>query len=156
MWTPVTALLWEQWRRTWPAFATALVMVVLFPLPFTWLVNVSERYFETLRMPLVAGRALTRRDDARAAPVAVVNETLARRLAPTGGPAGALGRTFRRDTALVTVVGVVRDAQGGRGPHLGLGLYVARLIAEFHGGSIDARNLADGDGVVVRARFARR
>jgi len=50
----------------------------------------------------------------------------------------------------------VREAQGGRGPHLGLGLYVARLIAEFHGGAIDARNLATGDGVVVRARFARR
>lgn len=50
----------------------------------------------------------------------------------------------------------VREAQGGRGPHLGLGLYVARLIAEFHGGGIDARNLPSGDGVVVRARFARR
>jgi two-component system sensor histidine kinase ChvG len=50
----------------------------------------------------------------------------------------------------------VREAQASRGPHLGLGLYVARLIAEFHGGSIDARNLPAGDGVVVRARFARR
>ena len=50
----------------------------------------------------------------------------------------------------------VREAQASRGPHLGLGLYVARLIAEFHGGSIDARNLSAGDGVVVRARFARR
>ena len=49
----------------------------------------------------------------------------------------------------------VRDAQGTKGPHLGLGLYVARLIAEFHGGSIEARNRADGEGVVVRARFAR-
>jgi len=35
-------------------------------------------------------------------------------------------------------------------PHLGLGLYVARLIAEFHGGSIAAANLADGSGVSVR------
>ncbi|MEJ2175242.1 MAG: ATP-binding protein [bacterium] len=50
----------------------------------------------------------------------------------------------------------VREAQGRKGPHLGLGLYVARLIAEFHGGSIEARNLPDGEGVVVRARFARR
>jgi len=50
----------------------------------------------------------------------------------------------------------VRDAQGRKGPHLGLGLYVARLIAEFHGGTIDARNLPDGEGVLVRARFARR
>jgi len=49
----------------------------------------------------------------------------------------------------------VRQAQGAARPHLGLGLYVARLIAEFHGGSIEARNLADGAGVVVRARFAR-
>jgi len=49
----------------------------------------------------------------------------------------------------------VRDSQGSKGPHLGLGLYVARLIAEFHGGSIEARNLPGGEGVVVRARFAR-
>ncbi len=32
-------------------------------------------------------------------------------------------------------------------PHLGLGLYVARLIAEFHGGAVSARNLHGGDGV---------
>lgn len=43
----------------------------------------------------------------------------------------------------------VRPAAGGGEPHLGLGLYVARLIAEFHGGDIRAENLFDGDGVVV-------
>ena len=38
-------------------------------------------------------------------------------------------------------------------PHLGLGLYVARLIAEFHGGAISAENLDSGSGVAVTATF---
>jgi len=42
---------------------------------------------------------------------------------------------------------------GSAEPHLGLGLYVARLIAEFHGGTIAAENLASGDGVAVTASF---
>jgi signal transduction histidine kinase len=42
-----------------------------------------------------------------------------------------------------------RAGQGGPAPHLGLGLYVARLIAEYHGGSIRAENLAQGVRVSV-------
>jgi dedicated sortase system histidine kinase len=38
----------------------------------------------------------------------------------------------------------------GREPHLGLGLYIVRLIAEFHGGHARAANREDGSGVVVR------
>lgn len=41
----------------------------------------------------------------------------------------------------------VRKERGGREPHLGVGLYVARMIAEFHGGKIGARTLAGGVGV---------
>jgi len=47
----------------------------------------------------------------------------------------------------------VRAGRDGAGPHLGLGLYVARLIAEFHGGAIGASNLPAGDGVAVSATF---
>ena len=34
-------------------------------------------------------------------------------------------------------------------PHLGLGLYIVRLIAQFHHGNADAANRRDGRGVVV-------
>jgi len=40
-----------------------------------------------------------------------------------------------------------RHGDGGENPHLGLGLFVARLIAGFHGGHLAAANLPAGDGV---------
>ncbi len=42
----------------------------------------------------------------------------------------------------------VRD-QGGDEVHLGLGLHVAKLIAEFHDGALTARNRPSGNGVCV-------
>jgi signal transduction histidine kinase len=41
----------------------------------------------------------------------------------------------------------LRDKKKSDEPHLGLGLYIARLIAEFHGGYITAKNLTGGEGV---------
>jgi dedicated sortase system histidine kinase len=43
----------------------------------------------------------------------------------------------------------VREA-GGDKPHLGLGLYIVTLVAEFHGGRVEADNLADSSGVRMR------
>ena len=42
-----------------------------------------------------------------------------------------------------------KDAQ----PHLGLGLHIARLIAEFHDAEITANNLPQNEGVVFKIRF---
>ena len=47
----------------------------------------------------------------------------------------------------------IRERRGSGAPHLGLGLYVARLIAQFHGGVIHAANLASGDGVALSVRI---
>lgn len=44
-----------------------------------------------------------------------------------------------------SMVSVRKNAHSGA--HLGLGLYIARLIAEFHGGRISARNRTDETGV---------
>lgn len=42
---------------------------------------------------------------------------------------------------------VARREGGGEAPHLGLGLYIVRLIARRHGGEARARNLVDEAGV---------
>jgi signal transduction histidine kinase len=41
----------------------------------------------------------------------------------------------------------------GDAPHLGLGLYVVKLVAERHGGSASARNLDDSSGVAFSLRL---
>jgi predicted permease len=79
-----------------------------------WFNFVSPEYFETLRTPLLAGRNLSRSDTATAPPVAVINQTLARRFFPGVDP---VGHTFRVEGEArellppVEVVGVVKDAK---------------------------------------------
>jgi two-component system, OmpR family, sensor histidine kinase ChvG len=62
-------------------------------------------------------------------------------------PAQAEGRLFES-------LWQSRSGDDGR-PHFGLGLYIVRLIAEFHGGEASARNLPDGGGVRIAVRLAR-
>ena len=61
-------------------------------------------------------------------------------------PADMQGRLFE---SMVSV----RGKQAGEEPHLGLGLYIVRLVAEFHGARAAARNREDGSGVEVRIDF---
>jgi len=43
----------------------------------------------------------------------------------------------------------VRPQEKQRQPHLGMGLHIARLITEFHGGQIRAENRKDREGVIM-------
>lgn len=74
--------------------------------------------------------------------VASASGNLTLTVANTGPPLPA-------DTSALfdSMISIRQDFQNGE--HLGLGLHIARLIAEFHGGRISAENLADGSGVGV-------
>lgn len=48
----------------------------------------------------------------------------------------------------------VRDPQS-QGVHLGLGLHIVRLIADYHKGELAAKNRADGSGVVFSLKLPR-
>jgi len=70
--------------------------------------TVSTDYFKTMGIPLEQGRDFNDRDTASGPAVVIVNETLARRLAPDGN---AVGKRLRMDSQgdYLQVVGVVRD-----------------------------------------------
>jgi predicted permease len=70
----------------------------------------TARYFETVGVPIVAGRSFTRGETDSAADVAIVNETLARRLWPDGD---ALDRAMRLEPEgrSVRIVGIARDSR---------------------------------------------
>src|SRR6185437_1119772 len=69
---------------------------------------VTPGYFETLGVPLVAGRAFTDADRAGATNVAILNETFAKRVF---GTTNVVGQTLRNANRVITVVGVARDAK---------------------------------------------
>jgi predicted permease len=77
--------------------------------------KIDAGYFETMGIPLLAGREFTARDTADAPKVAIVSERIVREYF-AGGPGAALGRRVRVDDVRVdgrgewlTVVGVVAD-----------------------------------------------
>jgi predicted permease len=69
---------------------------------------VDHGYLETMRFELAAGRGIIDTDRLGAAPVAVVNETLARRLWPGQNP---IGEQVIGQSGSYEVVGVIRDGK---------------------------------------------
>jgi putative ABC transport system permease protein len=85
--------------------------------------GVSPGHFATLGIPLLHGRDFAPGDDSLSLPVAVIDETLARKHWPT--PADAIGKRIRTtgDTTRLTIVGVVGavrdfDATNVPRPHM--------------------------------------
>jgi putative ABC transport system permease protein len=79
----------------------------------TWRNFVAPGYFATLGIPLLAGRDFREEDDAHAAPVAIVNETFAKRFFPGRSPIGErIGLGFGGGAATMEIVGLVADSKG--------------------------------------------
>jgi putative ABC transport system permease protein len=72
---------------------------------------VTPDYFATLGYTLLGGRLLEAGDRAAAAPVVVVNETMAEMFWPDGAAVGRRVRNASSDVPWFTVVGVVRDVR---------------------------------------------
>jgi putative ABC transport system permease protein len=77
--------------------------------PLVEIRTVSPDYFRALGVPLVSGRTFNARDQQGSEPVAIVNETFARRLIPNQDP---LGKYIKDDQEPgIKIVGVVGDVK---------------------------------------------
>lgn len=124
---------------------------------------VSPSYFEALRIKLLSGRGLTENDTAGAPPVAVINETLAKRDFPDEDPIGQRilvqqivpGKTALGDEIAWEVVGVIADEKiGGLDDDQSAGLYVSNEQSPVYGVSLLARADIDAQGLERAVRSA--
>ncbi len=88
--------------------------------PIIWFRSASPGYFRAMGIPLLRGRFFQERDNESVPPVAIINETMARRMWPNEDPLGkrlAFGLSHRPRVAglpeppWLTVVGVVGDVR---------------------------------------------
>jgi putative ABC transport system permease protein len=73
--------------------------------------QVTADFFKTMSVRIVRGRALSASDRMGAAPVVVVNETMARQLWPGADPVGHTLKMFAPTAPWVTIVGVAADVR---------------------------------------------
>ena len=82
--------------------------------PSTHLRSVGSDYFQTMRIPLIAGRTFAAADARGAAPVVIINQTLARRFFPNENPIGKHIQPDASDSGpsvMREIVGVVGDVK---------------------------------------------
>ncbi|HEY2470129.1 MAG TPA: ABC transporter permease [Terracidiphilus sp.] len=106
----VSAALPLTFKRVTPILAEGQAEVPLAQRPFVDVEAISPQWFQTMRVPLRAGRAFTVADNATAPPVVIANESFARQFWPGQQAVGkkiAIGR--RPEPALV--VGIAADVK---------------------------------------------
>ncbi len=82
----ISAALPLSWKRITPVLPEGQPEVALAERPFVDIEAISPQWFQTMRVPLRAGRAFTAADNAQAPKVVIVNETFARQYWPNQDP----------------------------------------------------------------------
>jgi putative ABC transport system permease protein len=104
----VSAALPLSWVRITPVLPEGQPQVLLGERPFVDIEAISPLWFETMHVPLRAGRAFTAADQSQSPPVVVVNETFARQYWPNENPVGKHVVIGRRPQP-AEIVGVAAD-----------------------------------------------
>jgi predicted permease len=114
--------------------------------------TITSGYFETLRIPVVAGRAIDDGDDEAAAPVAMVNTTMAQRF--WGSAAQAVGKRMRvADGQWRTVIGVAADVKYLRVDEAPTSYFYVPLFQYYRPGmTLHTRGTGPVDDLVAQAR----
>ena len=104
----ISAALPLSFTRVTPVLPEGQFAVPLAQRPFIDIEAISPQWFQTMRVPLLAGRTFTAADDGQAPKVVIVNQTCARRFWPGENP---IGKTFivGRGPMASEVVGVAAD-----------------------------------------------
>jgi predicted permease len=92
-------------------------------------VNVGPRYFETLRIPLAAGRDFSRHDTEASLPTVIVNQALVDRFWPGKDP---LGRRLETAGRSFTVVGVARNSKHSQMSEIAPPMIYLPLAQDFY------------------------
>jgi predicted permease len=77
----------------------------------TYYLHTGENFWETMEIPLLAGRAFTKQDDSRAPKVVVVNQSFAREFFPNESPIGKRFTFDQKKPDEYEIVGLVKDAK---------------------------------------------
>jgi len=124
---------------------------------------VSPSYFHVLGIRLLAGRLLSDRDKTGGPPVAVINETLARREFPGESPIGhrllvreiVPGKTeFGREIAWQIVGVIAGEKITGLGDEISAGMYVSNLQSPIYATSLIVRAAMPADSLQRAVRSA--
>jgi predicted permease len=73
--------------------------------------TVASNYLDTMRMPLVRGRGFTDADSEKAPPVAIINQTMAKKYWPDQDPIGKRFSTKSQTGPFLEIIGVVKDGK---------------------------------------------